>query len=171
MILSALRLFGSLSGYHYKTIILTILLPAIGPASLAFFAPESLALQVSLYIAAFAVWSILAVLAVASMLRRDRSEAEQLVARQIEGLSGQASRLEEGLEDLEADLRQRVRDLEETVRKTLEEELGVVLPPVPISVRARAVLGSFAVSAATVTVSSRVLKNSWEASRHEITWR
>ena len=59
-----------------------------------------------------------------------------------------------------ADLRQRVKDLEETVRKTLEEELGVVLPSVPISVRARAVLGSFTVSAAAVTVSggSRVAR-------------
>ena len=160
MILSALRLLGSLSGYHYRTVILTILLPAIGPASLAFFAPESLALQVILYIAAFAVWSILAVLAVASMLRRDRSEAEQLAAQQIEGLSGQVSKLEQGLDDVGADLRQRVKDLEETVRKTLEEELGVVLPSVPISVRARAVLGSFTVSAAAVTVSegSRVAR-------------
>ena len=57
MILGALRLLGSLSGYHHRTTILTILLPAIGPASLAFFAPESLALQIILYVAAFAVWS------------------------------------------------------------------------------------------------------------------
>ena len=46
------------------------------------------------------------------------------------------------------------------MRKTLGEELGVALPPVPLSIRARAVLGEFTVSAAAVTVTggSRVAR-------------
>ena len=35
MILSALRLFKSLSVYHYRTIVITILLPVIGPPTIA----------------------------------------------------------------------------------------------------------------------------------------
>ena len=171
MILWARRELKILSGYHYLVIFLTILLPVIGPTSfaffapesLAFFAPESLALQVILYIAAFAVWAIFSMLAVASMLRRDRSKAEQLVVQQIEGLSGQVLKLEQGLDDVRADLRQKVKDFkdfEQTVRKTLEEELGVVLPPGTLSVRARAGLGSVTFNLAAVTVSggSRVAR-------------
>ena len=153
MFLSALRLFKSLSGYHYRTIILTMLLPVIGPPMIAYFGPDRLVFQVILYFGAFLIWSVFAVIAVASMLGRDRSEAEHLVAQQVEGLSGQISRLEQGQEDLSADVRQRFKDLEETVRTTLKEELNVVLPPPPISVRARGVVGSFSVSGATVTVS------------------
>ena len=86
------------------------------------------------------------------MLTRDRSEAEQQLAQQIEALSGQIHRLGEEDEDLRADLRQQVKDLEETVRATLKEELGGVLPPRPISMRAKAILGNVSLSAATGTV-------------------
>ena len=37
MILGALWLFRSLSGYHYRTILLTIPLPVIGPPVIAYF--------------------------------------------------------------------------------------------------------------------------------------
>ena len=137
MILNALRQFRSLSGYHYRMIVLTILLPAIGPTSLALFGPEHFILRVILYVAAFLVWSVLAVLAAASMLNRDRSEAEQLMSQKLEALSTQIGRLKEEHEDSKVDFGQQVKDLEEVVRSTLREELGVVLPPRPISLRAR----------------------------------
>ena len=152
MILSALRLFRSLSRYHYRTILLTVLLPVIGPPMIAYFGPNCLVLQVILYVAAFLVWSVLAVLAVASMLRRDRSEAEQQMAQEFEELSGQIRRLKDQQEDLRMDLRQQVDDLEEVVRSTLSEELKVVLPPRPISLRATAILGVASMSAAIGTV-------------------
>ena len=146
MILAALRLIKSLSGYHYRTVFITVLLPAIIPAVVAYLAPDPAVLRVVFYVAAFFVWSVLAVLAVASMLNRDRSQAEQLVAHQIEGLSEQISNLRERQEDLGRDLRQQISDLEETVRTTLREKLEVVLPPRPISIRARFTAGSPTVS-------------------------
>ena len=118
-------------------VVLTILLPAIGPTSLALFGPDHFILRVILYVAAFLVWSVLAVLAVASMLNRDRSEAEQLLSQKLEALSTQIGRLKEEHEDSKVDFQQQVNDLEEVVRSTLREELGVVLPPRPISLRAR----------------------------------
>ena len=131
-----------LSGYHYRMIVLTILLPAIGPASLALFGPDHFILRVILYVAAFFVWSVSVVLAVASMLKRDKSEAEQLMSQRLETLSTQIGRLKEEHEDSKVDFRQQVKNLEEVVRSTLREELGVVLPPRPISIRARFTTGS-----------------------------
>ena len=151
MILNALRHFRSLSGYHYRMIVLTILLPAIGPTSLALFGPDHFILRVVLYVAAFLVWAVFAVLAVASMLKRDRSEAEQLMSQKLEAVSAQISRLKEEHEDLRVEFRQQVNDLEEVVRSTLREELGVVLPPRPSSIRAKFIGGSTSMSA-TLTV-------------------
>ncbi len=152
MILNALQQFRSLSGYHYRMVVLTILLPAIGPTSLALFGPDHFVLRVILYVAAFLVWSVLAVLAVASMLNRDRSEAEQLLSQKLKALSTQIGSLREEHEDSRVDLRQQMNDLEEVVRSTLREEQGVVLPPRPISVRPKPVRFGFDVSAANVTV-------------------
>ena len=60
MILSTLQLLGSLSLHHYRTIIVTILLPVIGPPMIAYFGPDSFILQVIFYVAAFVVWSVIA---------------------------------------------------------------------------------------------------------------
>ena len=124
MILGALRLFRSLSTYHYRTIFLTILLPAIGAQIIAYFGPDYLVLRVILYVATFLVWSVFAVLAVASMLNRDRSEAEQLIAHSLKSLSGQIESLREEHQESRLDLRQQVESLEEAVASTLKEELG-----------------------------------------------
>ena len=90
-------------------------------------------------------------LALASMLRSDSSEAEQQINQKLEALSDQICRLREEHNESRVDLRQQVDDLEKVVRSTFEE-LGVVLPPRPISIRAKAILGTFSVSAANVTV-------------------
>lgn len=152
MILSALRLFRSISRFHYRTIIITMLLPVIGPPIIAYFGPDHLALQVILYVAAFLIWSVFAVLAVASMLGRDRSEAEQLVAKQLDALRSQIYRLSEEEQDSRLDLRRQLDDLEEVVRSTLSERLGVILPPRPVSLRVKATLPSPTASV-TVTVA------------------
>ena len=148
MILGSLWLFRSLSLYHYRTIIITILLPAIVPTSLAFFCPDILWV---IYVLAFLVWSVVAFLVVASMLKRDRSDAELVLNQNIEALSAQIDRLREEHEeheDLRADLRQQVNDLEEVVRSTLKEDLGVVLPPRRVSLRAKALLASLSLDVA-----------------------
>ena len=150
MILNALRHFRSLSGYHYRMVVLTILLPAIGPTSLALFGPDHFILRIILYVSAFLVWSVLAV---ASMLKRDKSETEQLTSPKLEALSARIGRLREEPEDSRVDLQQQVNDLEEVVRSTLREELGGVLPPRPVSVRPKPVRFGFDVSAANVTVT------------------
>ena len=137
MILGALRLFKSLSYHHYRTVALTVLLPAIVPTVFAYLAPESLMLQVAFYVAGFLVWSVLAVLAVASMLKKDSTEAEQLVDQKLETHSRQIRELTETQEDLREGLNQQIKGLEETVRTTLKEELGVALPPRPIFIRSR----------------------------------
>ena len=49
---------------------------------------------------------------------------EQLVAQQVEALSGRIGKLEEEHEDSKVDFRQQVKNLEEVVRSTLREELG-----------------------------------------------
>ena len=159
MILGTLRLFRSLSSHHYRTILFTILLPVIGPPMIAYFGPDWLLLQVILYVAAFLIWSLFAVLAVASMVIRERSEAEQSVARQIAALSGQIDRLKEQHEDSKVDLRRELDTLEDVVRTTFSEKLGVVLPPRPISIRARITAGSPTMSATlTVVGGSRVVR-------------
>ena len=155
MILSALRLFKSLSIYHYRTIVITILLPVIGPPIVALFGPDCRVLQVTIYIAGFLVWSVFAVLAVASMLRTDRAEAQRQVAQQTEEVSTGILRLREEHEDLRAGLRQQARDLkdlEETVRAKLEE-LGAVLPPRRISARGTAIRATLGLSVANASVT------------------
>ena len=154
MILSALRLFRSLSGYHYRTIIITILLPVIGPPMIASFAPDLLALQVSLFVVVFVAWTVCAVLAVAHMLRRDMSEAEQRVDQQAKALSDRVCSLKEEDERLRAglvDLRQQLKQLEERVRSTFEE-LDAVLPPRRISLRGAPIVGIGSISKATLRV-------------------
>ena len=151
MILNALRLLRSLSGYHYRMIILTILLPVIGPLIFDYFGPDLLVVRVILYLAAFSVWSVVAMLAVAHMLRRDTSEAEQLMSQKLDALSSRIGRLREDHEESKVDLGQQVENLEGAIRSTFEE-LEVDLRSRRISVSAKPVHFSFITSVANVTV-------------------
>ena len=150
VILSILRRFRSLPVHHRITVFITILLPVIWPPVIAYIARD-LVLQVVLHVAVFLVWSVIAVVALASTLRKDRSDAEQLVAQHAKALSGRIGKLEEEQGDLRVDLRQEVDNLEEAVRSTFEQ-LGVVLPPRRISIRAKGFHVSLSVSVANVTV-------------------
>ena len=151
MVLSALRLLRSLSRYHYRTIILTVLLPAIGFQLIAYLDPDLGVPRPMLYLVVFLLWSVFAVLAVASMLERDRSDAAGSVDRRFGELSAQVSSMREDHDGLALDLRREVGDLEEAVRSTLSEELGVLLPPRPVSVRFKATTGSPTVSMSPTT--------------------
>ena len=174
MVLTALRLFRSLSLYQYRTIILTVLLPAIGSSIIVDSAPDLFLPQPALHMATFLVWSALAVLAVASMLKRDRSDAGQLVDQRLEALSAQIKRLREEHQGSSLDLRQQVSDLEEVVRSTLSEEMGVLLPARSVSIRATMTAVTPTLSASLTVVSGskldrlrqrvrRALRQSWDA--------
>ena len=148
MVLRVIRLFNSLTRYHYIAIFITILLPVIGPGCIAYIGREYQLKQEMLDVVALFIWSIWVVLAVALMVRRDRSESKQMVEPQIAALSGRISSLEEQhLEkqhrNLRVELLREVDNLEESVKETLRDNLGVVLPPRTISsLRARATAGS-----------------------------
>lgn len=158
MILKSALLFRTLSGYHYRTIIITVLLPAIGPAILASFVFDSFILRTILYAAAFLVWAALAVLSVATMLTRDRADTERQISQKVEAISCQISVLKEAHDNLGTDLRLTVKDLEETVRTTLKEELGVSLPRPPVSIRA-----SFDAGGATISANLKGARRGWLA--------
>ena len=146
------RLLRSLSGNHYRTILLTVLLPGIAPPIFAYFSPDFFIPKIVLYVVAFLVWAFSSVLAVASMLERDRFEAEQQVAHRIEALSRDISKLSQEQGDFRVDLRQEIDNLEEAVRSTLNKELKVVLPPRGVSLRVKPIHVNFNVSAVEVTV-------------------
>ena len=151
MILRMLGLLKGLSGYHYRTIVLTMILPVVAPPVIAIYGPDHCVLRIILYVVAFLVWSVLAVLAVAAMLERDRSEAERHVGQKLDELAGHISELREDHEHEKADIRHEVDNLESVVRTTFEQ-LGVDLPPRPMSLRGRAVAGTPRVSAAGLTI-------------------
>ena len=169
MILSILRYFRGLPVHHRWTIFITILLPVIWPLVIAYIARD-LVLQAVLHVAVFLVWSVIAVVALASTLKKDRSEAEQLVAQQGEALSDRISGLRGEHEDSRADLWQQVADLEEALRSTLKEELGVVLRPPRVSLRAKVVAGSPRVSATLTVVGGSKLARLRQRLRRATRW-
>ena len=77
--------------------------------------------------------------------------AERHVEQKLDELAGHISELREDHEEAKVDIRREVDNLEEVVRTTFEE-LGVDLPPRPISLRGRVVAGTPRVSAAAPTV-------------------
>ena len=158
VILRIKRCFRSLPVHHRITIFITMLLPAFWPPVLAYIARDPV-LHGILNGAVFLVWSVIAVVVLASTLKKDRSEAEQLVSQPVEALSGRIGKLEEEHGDLRVDLRQEVDNLEEAVRSTFEQ-LGVVLPPRRISIRAKAfhISASWSVANVTVVGGSKVAR-------------
>ena len=154
MILMIKRCFRSLPVHHRITIFITMLLPAFWSSVLVYIARDPV-----LYGAVFLVWAVIAVVVLASTLKKDRSEAEQLVSQPVEALSGRIGKLEEEHGDLRVDLRQEVDNLEEAVRSTFEQ-LGVVLPPRRISLRAKAfhISASWSVDNLTVVGGSKVAR-------------
>ena len=156
MFLSALRLFRSLSGYHYRMIIITILLPVIGPPAIANFGPDLLVLQVVFYVSGFFGWTVCAVLAVASMLRTDKSGSSQIVAEKFEAFSGQILRLSEEGTESRVDDRQQLRNLLQEFVRSRFEQLGVLPPPRRIKIRPQ----PFASEGSTLSAKLTVVRGS-----------
>jgi hypothetical protein len=160
MIVGSRRLLGNLSRHHCIAVFLTVILPVIGPWLIDSFAPDYFLLRAVVYVVAFLLWSLWALwalLAVAWVVSREKSEAEQFVAPKIDSLSRRISSLEEQTEDLSVDLLREADNLEEVVRTTLSEELEVVLPPRPVSLRARATAGRPTISANLTVVGGSKL--------------
>ena len=139
------------SSYHYRMIIVTILVPVILTVVVTYLPIDCLVVHVIIAVVVFLVWALFAVIVVALMVKRDMAEASQLVSQRTGPLAEQVRMLKEEHGDLIADLRLQVEDLETRSRLTLEK-LGAELPPKSVSVRLRAVAG-VPTASATVRVS------------------
>ena len=147
MILWVRDRFKKLSFYHYRMIIVTIVVPVILTVAVTYFAVDCLVVRVIIDVGVVLVWALFVVIVVALVVERDMAEASRLVSQQTVPLVEQVHRLEEEHGDLVADVRLQVEDLESRTRSTFER-LGVDLPPKRISVRARIILGAVTMSAA-----------------------
>ena len=139
-------------------IVVSILVPGIWSATIALWGPDRLVVQAILHLAAFLVLFVLAMLSMALVLKRDRSNAEQFVSRELDVVSGEVRTLREQHGDLKEQHRGSIEDLQrqidgqDEVFRSAFEELGVVLPGRRISVRAKPIAFSVMVSDATVNV-------------------
>ena len=168
MILRVLRLLASLSLRQYMVILITIILPAI---FLPILAPSIPGGPVVLPIVYF-VWSVVAVLSVASMLKDDRSKAAQSVDRKLENLSREVQLLKDEHLRRTAGLQDQVNEIDRVVRSGFEG-LGVVLSPRRSSLRANISAGVPRMSA-TLTVDSpnRIVRFRRWVQRHALRfWR
>ena len=148
MILWVRDRFKKLSFYHYRMIIVTIVVPVILTVAVTYFAVDCLVVRVIIDVGVVLVWALFVVIVVALVVERDMAEASRLVSQQAVPLVEQVHRLEEEHGDLIADVRLQVEDLESRTRSTFER-LGVDLPPNKrIPVRARNILGAATNSAA-----------------------
>ena len=151
MILWVLDHLKILSSYHYRMIIVTIIVPVILTWVVTNLPIDCLVVRVIIGVVLFLVWALFAVIVVALMVKRDMAEASQLVSQRTGPLLEQVHRLEEEHGDLITDVRLQVEDLESRTRSAFER-LGGDLPPESVRVRARATSGVPTVSA-TVRVS------------------
>ena len=174
MILNALALLKSLTAQQYSGLFVSMLFPGIAFAFVHSFAPDSLVLRVIYYLVVFVTWSVWAVLAVASMLNRDKSETVLLVDGRERELLSKIRELEEANEGLVLGFRQEVRNLEESVRKTLKEDLGVDLRPRRVCLR----IGPLSTGMPTASMSVRVMRRgrparlrSWIRDKIKCIWK
>ena len=159
MILKVWRLFKILEWYHHVMIIVTILVPLILSVVLPLWLPDGLVVQVILYGVASLGLLLLAELAVAVALERDRSKAERFVSHEVNVVSGEVRTLRERHEDLIErhgysieDLRRQIDDQDEVFRSALEG-LGVVLPGRRFSVNAGSISWRFDLPEASGTLT------------------
>ena len=155
MILKVCRRFGNLRWYHHVMIIVTILVPLIFSVVLPLWLPDCLVGQVILYAAALLGLLVLAELAVAVALERDRSKAERFVSQEVKVVWGEVRTLREQHEELIErhgysieDLRRQIDDQDEVFRSALEG-LGVVLPPKRVVLHAQTIGSNVTMSAPT----------------------
>ena len=135
MIFPAWGFFRSLHGYHHVMIIITILVPLLWSVVISLWLPNRFVLQVTLHLAGFLVFWLLAVLAVGLVLKRDRFKAEQFVSQEVGAVSGQIRILRQEHEDLILrhgdsieDLKRQIDDQDANFRSAFEQ-MGIV--PLP----------------------------------------
>ena len=177
MILIVWRVLSNLAWYHHVMIIITVLVPLIWSGIVTLWLPNGLVCRIILHLAAWPVFFVLAELAVALAVGRDKSKAQQLVSQKVDAVSGEVGTLRSGHEDV----RDQHRDLINDLRRQMEaqdevfragfEKLGVVLPGRRFSVNAGAVSWRFDVSEPLVTLTKggskwvrfrRLLQRFWQ---------
>ena len=157
--LRAYRLFRSLAWYHHVMVVITIFVPLAWSVVITVWLPGRVSLQVVLHFAAFLAFFVLAELAVALALTRDKSTAEQFVSHEVSVVSGEVRTLREKHEDLfgqHEDLIEKLQqqiDYHDEVIRSAFDELGVYPPGRRISVSPDPVSWEIAVSAPSVTLT------------------
>ena len=160
MILIVRRVLSNLAWYHHVMIIITVLVPLIWSGIVTLWLPNGLICRIILHLAAWPVFFVLAELAVALAVGRDKSEAQQLVSEKVDAVSGEVGTLRSEHEDA----RDQYRDLISGLRRQMEaqdevfrtgfQRLGVVLPGRRFSVNAGAASWQFDVPEPLVTLTT-----------------
>ena len=131
MILETMRALRSFSRYHHIMIIITISVPLAWSAIAPLLFPGCPFLQIVSHVVAFFVLLILAELAVAVALRRDRLKTERFVSQEVEVVAGEINSLREQHEhrlyrhEGSIDDLQRQVDDQYAIFREAFEELGV----------------------------------------------
>ena len=157
MILWAVRLLASLSRTQYLVILATIISPAIGFQFLPSSTPGELIIRPIIYV----IWSAIAVLFVALMLREDKSKAEEGVNQKIKNLSNEVQTLKSEHQGLITGLGDRIDDVNSVMRDAFSQ-LNVTLPPPTVIGRPLPVNWKIQVSSVKVTLKQNRLKHSWQ---------
>ena len=142
MIFRLVGLLKALSRPHYLMIVVTIILPV---AVTSFIAYGFSCLVVGLV----GGWSLTVLVSVAWMLNHDKSVAERNVDWKLEGLSKEVGTLRDDQTNATADLQDQVSETNRVMRSGFEE-LGLVLPPRRISLRASLTSGPATFSASGI---------------------
>ena len=159
MILNVWRVFKSLAWYHYVMIIITVLVPLIWSGIVTLLLPNCLVWQIILHVAAWPAFFVLAGLAVALVVGRDRSKAQQLVSEEVGAVSAEVRTLRNQHEVVRDEHRDLIKDLrrqmeaEDEVFRSGFEKLGVVLPGRSFSVDAGSVSWRIDIPEASVTLT------------------
>ena len=155
----AYRLLDNLHWYHHVMVFITILVPLVWSLIITVQLTDWVSLRGGLHLAAFVVFLVMAELAVAFALTRDKFNAEGFVSHEVGVVSGEVRTLREQHEDLIAQhedliakLREQIDYHDELIRSAFEE-LGVDLPGRRISVSAGPVSWGVSVSVPSVTLT------------------
>ena len=157
--LNVWRVFRHLAWYHHVMIIITVLVPLIWSGIVTLWLPNCLVWRIILHVAAWPAFFVLAELAVALAVGRDRSKAQQLVSEEVGAVSGEVRTLRNQHEDVRDQHRDLIRDLrrqmeaQDEVFRSGFEELGVVLPGRRFSVNAGSVSWGFDIPEPSVTLT------------------
>ena len=149
MILRVVRLLASLSRTQYVVIFATIIFPALGFQFLPSSTVGDLIIRPIIYV----LWSAIAVLFVALMLREDKSKAEKNVDQKFKNLTDEIQEVKDDLKHKKNGLQDQVDEINKVMR-TAFKELNVVLPPPSVFLRVEFNAGAAHMSA-KVTVNNR----------------